>query len=27
MDPTEYCGLSAMLAREAVQRVRERRTP
>ena len=24
MDPTEYCGLSAMLAREAVQRVRER---
>ena len=27
MDPTEYCGLSAMLAREAVQRVRKRRTP
>jgi adenylosuccinate lyase len=24
MDPTEYCGLSATLAREAVQRVRER---
>ena len=24
MDPTEYCGLSALLAREAVQRVRER---
>jgi adenylosuccinate lyase len=24
MDPTEYCGLSAILAREAVQRVRER---
>jgi adenylosuccinate lyase len=27
MDPIEYCGLSAMLAREAVQRVRDRRTP
>jgi adenylosuccinate lyase len=27
MDPTEYCGLSSMLARDAVQRVRERRTP
>lgn len=27
MDPTEYCGLSATLAREAVKRVRERRTP